>query len=216
MTYLDSYCERAGQAHIWAEPINAISNIAFLIAAAIAIKMIKRYSVQARDIKMLPVILVLIGLGSFAWHVMADEFTLMLDVIPITIFINLYIIIFLTRCMQWRWWGVVAAFVMLQLMNAAVSYWLDADTLYGTIMYLPTYIMLLGFSILAFIQKKTFALHLCLITCIWTCSLIFRTIDLPICYATHVGTHFLWHIANAVTLYELIKLTVYHHSRRLL
>ena len=33
LTYFDSYCERAGEIGLWAEPLNAITNIAFLLAA---------------------------------------------------------------------------------------------------------------------------------------------------------------------------------------
>ena len=44
---------------------------------------------------------------------------------------------------------------------------------------------------------------------IWTFSLTFRTIDMQVCDYTHqLGTHFMWHILNAVVLYRLVELII--------
>jgi hypothetical protein len=46
-------------------------------------------------------------------------------------------------------------------------------------------------------------------------SMAFRTVDLEICALTHLagralGTHFLWHLLNATTLYLLLLAAVRH------
>ena len=41
-------------------------------------------------------------------------------------------------------------------------------------------------------------------------SLIFRTIDEAVCGAFPLGTHFLWHILNAVLLGWMIRVLVRH------
>jgi hypothetical protein len=208
MTYLDSYCERAGQADLWAEPVNALTNVAFFIATYYACKALRRTGIRAYDLWILCGLLGCIGLGSALWHIFANEFTILMDVIPITLFINLYVVVLLARAMVWPWWGCALGFILLQAMNAAASVWFNPDTLYGTIMYVPTYGMLLGLCAVSAALKKPFAKELLIITGLWTCSLIFRTIDIPLCHATHIGTHFLWHSANAVVLYALIMVLV--------
>jgi hypothetical protein len=39
---------------------------------------------------------------------------------------------------------------------------------------------------------------------VFVTSLIFRVIDLDICGLLPVGTHFLWHILNAVVIYLVL------------
>jgi hypothetical protein len=39
--FVDNYCERTG-AGFWAEPLNAISNASFLVAAALAFRLWRR------------------------------------------------------------------------------------------------------------------------------------------------------------------------------
>ncbi|MCC5950335.1 MAG: hypothetical protein JJT89_17925, partial [Nitriliruptoraceae bacterium] len=58
-----AYCER-GDFGFWAEPVNAVTNAAFLIAAAVMWP-------RARGVPMaqaLVVVLAVIGVGSFLWH----------------------------------------------------------------------------------------------------------------------------------------------------
>jgi len=40
---------------------------------------------------------------------------------------------------------------------------------------------------------------------LFAASLLFRTIDQAACEWTRVGTHFLWHILNAVVLYLCVR-----------
>ena len=45
-----------------------------------------------------------------------------------------------------------------------------------------------------------------------TLSLTFRTLDAPLCAALPLGTHFLWHILNAVMLGWMIAVYVSHRK----
>ena len=48
-------------------------------------------------------------------------------------------------------------------------------------------------------------LHEALAAAVFTLSLILRIIDLAICNALPLGTHFLWHICNAIVLYLALR-----------
>jgi len=62
---VDQYCERMGP-EFWAEPVNAVTNLAFVLAALV---------VWPRAVglgRVLAVILVAIGIGSFLFHTFAQ------------------------------------------------------------------------------------------------------------------------------------------------
>lgn len=208
MSYLDQYCERAGDAGLWAEPINVVSNIAFMIVAVIAFITWARHpktSIRnSMDIVILIVVLFSIGIGSGAWHLFADSHTLLMDVIPIVIFMNIFLIAAAMRLLGLKWWGAVLLFGIFQLLNIASEVYLPRDFLNGTIMYIPAYSILLCIVVWL---KKSHAIGSRLVLqalILWTVSLVFRTIDMEICSLLPIGTHFLWHLLNALVLYKLL------------
>jgi hypothetical protein len=77
-------------------------------------------------------------------------------------------------------------------------------------MYVPTYLMLVIMILLmGFVKQNPLYLHLINTMVIWTFSLAFRTMDLPIClYTHHLGTHFMWHLLNAIVLYRMLVLII--------
>ena len=85
---IDSYCERLGPG-FWAEPVNAVSNAAFLIAAFILWRKLRG---QGLPLAMgLVGILAAIGIGSFLFHSFATRWAALADVLPILIYILVYI-----------------------------------------------------------------------------------------------------------------------------
>ena len=85
---LDNYCERIDAAY-WSEPVNAITNAAFVIAAIWAWRLASRAG--DRGGQLLAVILGLIGIGSYLFHTHAQVWSLWADVIPIQLFILGYV-----------------------------------------------------------------------------------------------------------------------------
>ena len=61
---IDAYCERLG-AGFWAEPLNAVSNLAFLVAAAAGIALWRRAGGSDRPVLLLAGLVAIIGIGSF-------------------------------------------------------------------------------------------------------------------------------------------------------
>ena len=209
LSYLDSYCERAGEAGLMAEPLNAFTNLAFIIAAMFAISL-WRNSREATwrgsiDIIVLIVLLFAIGLGSGAWHFFADSHTLLMDVIPIVLFMNLFLIAAAIRLLGLKWWGALLLFGLFQVLNIGSEMYLPRDFLNGTIMYLPAYGLLMAIVIWVN-AKRNITRHLLFKALfLWSLSLAFRTLDTELCPVLPIGTHFLWHIVNAMVLYLLLK-----------
>ncbi|CAN0575733.1 unnamed protein product, partial [Laminaria digitata] len=90
--YIDIYCERLGPG-LLAEPVNAVTNLAFIVAAYFLVRMILRADpVVRRDagIWALIALVLAIGIGSSLFHTFATRWALLTDVIPIAIFILVY------------------------------------------------------------------------------------------------------------------------------
>ena len=94
---VDAYCERLGP-EFWAEPLNAVSNAAFLIAAGVAWILARR---SGRDgdwaVRALVINLFAIGIGSFLFHTFAQRWSGAADVLPIMLFILLYLYLAVVR-----------------------------------------------------------------------------------------------------------------------
>lgn len=210
--YINYYCERGSNPAFFAEPLNYLTNAAFMIAMVYIFSALKKNNLlklRSLDVIILAIILGVIGIGSAAFHSVPNQRTLLMDVIPIAIFIHLYIPVFFSRVIGLRVWQSVLVLFLFIGAGMLADKTFDPSTLNGTIMYVPTYAMLLIMSLIIFFTKKTGAKYLLTTTFIWTFSLIFRTFDSKLCEATdHIGTHFMWHLINAVVLYRCLKLVV--------
>src|SRR3954454_10036771 len=86
---IDAYCERI-DASFWSEPINALSNAAFLVAAAIAFARWRRAGASDLPVLFLIATVAVVGIGSFLFHTFANRWSRLADVIPIAVFIYGY------------------------------------------------------------------------------------------------------------------------------
>src|SRR6056297_614326 len=102
---LFSYCERAADTAFWAEPLNALSNAAFWIAALAALTIwLRTPTTERRAIDLVLIaIVILIGTGSFLFHTYATRWAVLMDVIPITIFMLVYLGVAARRFAGWSW-----------------------------------------------------------------------------------------------------------------
>ncbi len=90
MKHIDLYCERLG-AEFWAEPINALTNIAFFLAAWGAWRLSRQSSSLSASIWVLIASILAIGSGSFVFHTVATNWARVLDVVPILVFQLLFL-----------------------------------------------------------------------------------------------------------------------------
>jgi len=205
---IDAYCERTSAAY-WAEPVNAVTNAAFLIAAAVLWRRTEGLPLA----RAMCVVLAAIGVGSYLFHTHANGLTAALDVGAILAFILLYIFA-ATRDLLglgWRWAaGAVVAFVpyaalMVPLFGAAMPF------LGSSAGYAPIPVLILGYAAAVWRRAPETAKGLALGAAILVVSLTFRTLDGPLCALFPLGTHFLWHILNGVMLGWMIE--VYRRHR---
>lgn len=198
---LDLYCERTDPG-FWSEPLNAISNAAFLIAGAMLLMRARANGERAQwDINLLALLIALIGLGSFTFHTVATVWASLLDVL----FIEIYIYVYLARYLQ-RIGGVnliwtLGGLVLYWLFEQAFTGGFEPGALNGSYRYLPALVALIGMTLYAWRVRPAASTPLALATGLLCVSLTLRTIDSALCEANPLGTHFFWHLINAAVLY---------------
>ncbi len=204
--HLDQYCERLGP-EFWAEPVNAISNAAFFVAAYCAWRMVRRQSENnrnARALLILPILLFVIGIGSFLFHTFATRWAEWADVLPILAFQLAAIALILRRLFDWVWWKIGLAWGFFFAASAGLPYLLRDVPTHGSSGYFAALLALLGFAALTRRQPAAFR-PFALASLTFILSLTLRTLDLEWCEAVPLGTHWAWHGLNAVVLYAVCK-----------
>ena len=218
-----SYCERGGNDAFWAEPINAWSNLAFVVAALAALVLWLRSAGGVRrgvDLFMIFIVAV-IGVGSFLFHTHASRWAMVADVAPITVFMLFYFGYVLRRFLSLPWLVVlVGVGAFYGILNYAEGIRCDGGRcLNGSIGYLPALAVLLLSGIALLAMRRSVGWSLIAGGLVFCASLVFRTMDQQWCSIVSgidggpLGTHFLWHCLNAFLLFLLLRAAIYHGGR---
>lgn len=207
-SFLDHYCERSAPQFL-DEPLNVLSNLAFFLAAYYIFRHL--FSTQNPesdsrwDLWLLSGLIVTIGIGSSIWHVFATSWTLWADRIPILLFINIFLISFLIRIFRLTLLWALALFALFQLVNVAVQFQFPSETLNGSIFYIPTLALLIIITIILWLKNYSeLKWHFQIASILFIVALFFRTVDQAVCETIPVGTHFVWHLLVASTIYPLM------------
>ncbi|MEO0654098.1 MAG: ceramidase domain-containing protein [Pseudomonadota bacterium] len=199
--YIDGYCERTDPSY-WAEPINAVTNAAFLIAA---ILMWGRTAGMPLG-RALCVILAAIGTGSYLFHTHAQVWAAVADTTPIALFILTYLFAANAHYLRWPLWGALvgtAAFIPYVLITVPLFQSLPFFEISAG--YWPVPLLIGTYAWLLRRRHPETARGLAIGTGILIASLVLRSIDEPLCATIPIGTHFWWHILNGIMLGWMIE-----------
>lgn len=209
--YVDNYCERVDPS-FWAEPLNAVTNAAFILAAAIALVA----AIRAGRLEGLTIALIAIatavGVGSFLFHTYATRWAGVADTTPILLFILTYLYAATRRYVGAPVWAALAAPVLFIPFSAAfVAGWsVVLPSLNGSQGYFPVIIALVAYGLFLTRRGHPAAKGLFAGAGIFAASLFFRSIDQSACAAIPVGTHFLWHVLNGALLGTVMMTFIRH------
>jgi hypothetical protein len=227
-----AYCERAGDPAFWAEPFNAVSNVAFLISALAGAMMLARSpGAGSRLIEWALVALVtVIGIGSFLFHTYATRWASVADTAPIGIFMIGYLAYATRRFLGAPYLAVgVAVAMFLAAMRWASAIPCDPQLLpitvaagrpcfNGSLGYVPALAALLLIGAALRLRGHAAGWPVLAAGAIFTVSLALRTVDFEVCGTTSFlgqarGTHALWHMLNALLLFILLAAAIRHGRR---
>lgn len=194
---IDIYCERL-DAGWWAEPVNALTNLAFVVAGLLIATR------RQKPAALLGTLIALIGVGSFLFHTHANRLTGLIDFT----FIGVYLATYAWLWPKWVWnkSAYVQAISVLALLGlivlASLTNRLIANVWPGVPpgVYLGALLYVMGLAVFSASNLPTARMWLWATACLFLASLTARQLDMPLCEQTG-GTHWLWHMLNAGVLY---------------
>ena len=193
---LDLYCERLSGG-FFAEPLNAASNVAFILAAWF----VWRGAGTRQDGRLLALMLGAIGVGSGLFHTYATGWAQWLDVGPIVVFQLSYLWLYLRHCARV---GAARAGLLLGAYTVCVA--IGAcfpHVLNGSLGYLPAAAALILIGIFHHRVRLPASTPLLSAGALFLGSLVLRTADNAVCIHWPLGTHWLWHVLNGLVSYLL-------------
>lgn len=202
MAQVDGYCERISPA-FWAEPVNAMTNAAFLIAAVIMAMRLRGSGLPLAWAMV--VVLAVIGVGSFLFHTFATTWAGLADTLPILLFILLYIFAASRDYLRLPTWGaglITVGFVPYSAALVPVFAWLGVSG--GSASYAPVPLLIYAYALILR-RNRPLSRGLAIGASILVVSLTFRTLDMPLCEGFPLGTHFMWHVLNGLMLGWMIE-----------
>lgn len=197
--FVDIYCERLAPG-FWGEPLNAITNIAFFMAAFCAYHLAKKSTGLNWANLLLIVLLAAIGTGSFMFHTQATESAQLADVIPILLYQLAFLGLYSRHVMKASQKSVQSLFFFFMMMIVA-SHQVPDEILNGSVAYLPALFYLTRFAIWHYRNAAQEKWLLPAAAGIFVVSLTFRSLDMQFCPYMPLGLHFLWHMLNGLLLY---------------
>lgn len=210
---VDIYCERTGPG-FWAEPFNALSNLAFPLAALSAARAARRRGLTSPLLWLLIVMTALIGLGSFLFHTLATRWSELADTLPIWSFVAVYVLVAMyliggmAPARLARIAGIAALFAIAIAWFATGEHSDAADPLHGSGQYAPALVALVVFAAVTRLRHHAAAPWALAATLVFLASLVARTLDMPLCPVLPVGTHLLWHLLNGLMVGILLHLLI--------
>ncbi len=193
---IDAYCERTDPSY-WSEPINALTNAAFIVAALV---MWCRCAGLLWG-RTLAATLFAIGVGSYLFHTHATPWAAALDTTPILTFTLIYI--FLANRDFWglpTWIAAVGAAACVPYTAVLTPAFSALPFFEISSYYWPLPVLIFAYAFLLRQRSPETARNLAIGASILCLSLVMRSIDEPLCAVVPLGTHWLWHVLNATML----------------
>ena len=198
---IDGYCERLGPGY-WAEPVNAVTNAAFVLAAL----WMWRRSAGVPMARALAVVLFAIGVGSYLFHTHAQVWAAIADVMPIAVFILLYL--FAVNRDVWGmplWAALLGTVLFLPYAAVTIPLWQTVPVFGVSAGYMPVPTLILIYAALLWSRWPQVARGFVIGAGILLLSLTARSVDETLCAQLPLGTHFAWHILNGIMLGWMIE-----------
>ena len=209
--YMDAYCERTAPG-LLNEPLNAITNASFLIAAWAAWYLAQRLGRLSPGVQALIWIAASVGIGSIFFHTVPNGWTLILDIVPILLFLVWFFWLYLRSLARASTPLAVTAILAFLLASASAPAF--GNVLHGALYYTPALIFVLVLGVYHARERADGRYLLLAGAGAYALALVFRTIDQEVCPAVPIGTHFLWHSLVGLAAYLAMRCLIVSRAAR--
>ena len=200
---IDVYCERTSALY-WAEPVNALTNLVFILVGCYFLLVIKKQELKSKSLKFLSVNTIVVGVGSFLFHTHANFWSMWFDILPILVLICAIFYIVGRHMLNFS--KMVSVFLVIGFFVVGYALQVLVPPYFnGSIVYSHAVFGLLVVSYLLGKHSPKVGKYYLASTGAFFISLTFRTFDHEICDLFPLGTHFLWHTFNGATLWFAIQ-----------
>lgn len=208
------YCERK-DASLLAEPFGLTSNILFLVAAFLILRLAKEQA--SPPLRALGWLALAVGLGSGFFHSWPNRVSQAFDVLPIGFFAATFIAAFFAELgKQGRAWKgrlitvliLVGAPILLAHLSGIVPLLNHGEFYLG---------LAPGMLFLALTERnKKAGRYLVAAAILFLFAYSARTVDIILCQSFPIGTHFIWHSLTACVMLTLARSLAVLMRKRLL
>jgi hypothetical protein len=195
------YRERLGSPEFWAEPLNALTNASFLIAAALAWDFASRRRATTRTTIALLSLTSVIGFGSFFFHTVPNHFTMWLDIVPIALFQIVFLWLVCNRMLGLS--RLALAAVVVGVVGSSFALFPLHEPLNGSLFYLPSLGAMLTIGWAWSSKASNEAYLLVVAACCFALAITARSCDMIVPW--HFGSHWLWHVLNGFVVYMTLR-----------
>lgn len=207
--HIDGYCERTDFT-FWSEPLNALTNLAFLLAALV----MWRRAGGLVPARVLCLIVFAIGIGSLLFHTFATAWAALLDVVPIGLFILCYLYLVHRHFIGWgRRVSLLATALFVPYAALVVPVVASVPFLRVSGFYWTVPLLLFAYGAALYRRMPDTARGMLLGGALLCVSIVLRSVDEAVCAVFPIGTHIGWHLLNAVMLGWMIEVFVRHEER---
>ena len=206
MRVMDEYCERLGPG-LLEEPLNLVSNGCFLLAALWLWRLSAKAYQPGHSILVpkvvfdrLAALIFAVGVGSGLYHSFARLWAMWADVIPIGIFLFSFLAVYLRYIMRQKFRGILLGLAAFLAINVIIGLAIKPDWVNNSQQYFATVLTLIVMGRSLERRQYLGSYYFYWAAGMFSLSLIFRSVDMAICSSLEIGTHFLWHVINALVL----------------
>ncbi len=215
LTHWYGVCERTALGP-YAEPLNVLSSFAFIFVAVAIFRHYRGHEdlhgKWKGDVHLLTFLTLVIGINSVAFHAFPTPLTELADTLTIVGFILIYFWSMLFRIGRTTIFQATVCFIAFVGFSHILVHQFPR-ALNDSIGYLSSMIALIGIAVYLYLKARPSAVHFLLAAIVGVVSLFCRAIDREVCAMVPTGTHFVWHLCNALLIYILLRQLVRNVNR---
>ena len=197
------YCERIGAGPL-DEPLNAISNLAFAVAAILAAVHIHKRQVVGLFPRILPWSIGAVAVASTIYHTLRSPLTFVVDALSLSIFMVVAIFFVLRKITARTISAILLGTAFLSVEGVAL-FCVPEGFLNGSTPHVIALVFVVLLMGLISRRHESLARQVVPIAAFYAVAIVCRTIDMAICSWLPIGTHFLWHVAGAIAAFLTIR-----------